>query len=72
MRALPFQAPAPHVYIRMRQANIEKRLSKSWPKKKFALSGVVCLAIRISSGCSFTECAEMKLRIRTSSRCNSN
>ena len=33
MRALPFQAPAPHVYIRMRQANIEKRLSKSWPKK---------------------------------------
>ena len=27
MRALPFQAPAPHVYIRMRQANIEKRLS---------------------------------------------
>ena len=34
MRALPFQAPAPHVYIRMRQANIEKRLSKSWPQKK--------------------------------------
>ena len=33
MHALPFQAPAPHVYIRMRQANIENRQSKSWPKK---------------------------------------
>ena len=50
MRALPFQAPAPHVYIRMRQANIEKRLSKSWPKKKFAQAGfVTVLAARVGA-----------------------
>ena len=50
MRALPFQAPAPHVYIRMRQANIEKRLSKSWPKKKFAQP--VCWLASIPSPCA--------------------